>query len=166
MKGTADYVAFAFVFIAVAGVVLAAMSAINWWMAVRRQRRAGTLVATEGTLRAIEPRFVALTGKGQASSYWTVDAAYDYDAAGRHFTGDRFGLDYFSWLPDEATAVEAAARFKPGSRVTVWFDPVSPGFPVLDRTERANPRRQRTLTLLAGGVAVISAVAAAFVIAG
>jgi len=90
---------------------------------------------------------------------------YDYAVEGQSYSGDRFALEFNSWYPDEASAVAAAARFRPGQPVAVWYDADSPVTAVLDRTPPSRRIYYRNFALVAAGVAVVAAVAAVVVIA-
>jgi hypothetical protein len=164
VAGTSEYAAFTLVFIAAAAVIWSVMFAVNWWFAVRKTRQADRMRAVDGILNSVGARYVHLTGKASAGSHWTVDARYDYTVAGQPYAGEHFALEFNSWYPDERAALSVASRFRPGERVTVWYDPDSPATAVLDKTPPSRRIYYRNFALVAAGVATVATVAAAVVI--
>ena len=139
MASTSEYAAFTLVFIAAAAAMWSIMFTVNWWFAVRKTRQADRMRAVDGILNSVGPRYDHLTGKASAGSHWTVGARYDYTVASQRFAGERFALEFNSCYPDERAAFSVASRFRPGERVTVWYDPDSPATAVLDKNSTFAP---------------------------
>ena len=154
----------------VVGIAVLACGAVLWtgiflvilWFARRRTRQAARLRTAPGVLHAIAPKFVQLSGRAASASYWTLAVRYDYVVDGVPHRGDRFALEFHSWFRDEAAASAAAARFRVGDEVTVWYDPLDPGTAVLDPTPPAGQTYYRNFAIgSAVGAVVLAGLAVA-----
>ncbi len=87
-----------------------------------RQIRATGFTTTEGVVR--EHRAVPVESKNRR-----LRVVYEYDAGGTRRTADRVWYD--GPRPSYAHDELVAARFPPGSHVTVWYDPADPTAAVL-----------------------------------
>jgi hypothetical protein len=138
----------------VLGLALTLLCGAYWFVLGRRDRMAARLVSADGTLNALSLRRVH---GSRGSSYWTIDATYEYSVQGHRYEGHRPSLDMNSFTT-EAKAREATTGLAPGP-VTVWYDPANPSWSSLSNRRPQHLPIMRMLTLIAAGFAIFGGLA-------
>jgi hypothetical protein len=91
---------------------------------------------------------------------YRADVRYEYGVGGRAYSGHRLALgepEEDSLFAYQQQAESKAARFQPGDRVTVYFDPDNPSNATLDRAQGAFVAFVMGVIAMAGALFVLRA---------
>jgi len=124
--------------LAILGLMAVGLIAGGAVVVVLDQRMRLRFVATEGTVLSSsvgDTEIGRRASEVHASTQWTAAVTYTYKVDGAVHTGDRIRLTYRRSTNREAME-ELAGRYRPGERVTVYYDPERPGLAVLDTTSQ------------------------------
>ncbi len=106
------------------------------YTALMNQRSRAAWAATEG--RVVESRVEVRTrpGAGRQELEFGARVVYEYSVAGKTYRSERIGFEGTAWRANRAAAEADQARFAPGAKVSVLYDPHRPDRAVLDLPPR------------------------------
>ena len=143
------------------GAAIGALFLVMWR---RKEAEAGfgsRLKSTEGTLQEIEivERFrpIGLLPKAGSVTAYDIRCRYDFTVDGQSFTGTGLDLNSGGYM-DKRNAKGAIYGLRPGEKVTVWYDPASPGLSVLRHDPPADLGVMKYGSYLAGVASLIGIV--------
>lgn len=102
------------------------------YTAMMNQRARESWATTEG--RVVESTVERRTrpGAGRQELEFAARVVYEYTVAGKTYRSDRVSFEGTAWRANRAAAEADQARFPPGTKVSVFYDPQRPDKAVLD----------------------------------